>query len=182
MMPKKQIHINMNEFAGTYTIDQVDDVLKHMKIKVKKAKACKPLKTYVLIVSCNFPATHTNAKQPTFFVPKIKKVEKIHTIRTNYYFWKKRIDEINKGNAVLSVRFWTGNPYNSKQKEVCKFHKLGIQKIDISTKKIKIDKIEKTDIRTTLSHNDGLSLTDFNNWFKKPLKNGCIIHFTERRY
>lgn len=157
---------------------------KIIKPHIRKKQNSQQMKTYVLIVSQTFPANHTSCGKYTWFPKKIKSGDKIHTIRTNYRFWKKRVDEVNKGNAVLSVRFWTGKPYNSKQQEICKFYKLGIQKISILSNYIEIDKIPKNSphIGSTLSANDGLSLQDFNDWFRKPVKNGCIIHFTDRRY
>lgn len=143
-------------------------------------------KTYVLIISEKFPTTHPLAGEPTFFEESIKNGKKIHTIRTNYKFWKKRVGEINKGLAILSVRVWTGKPYNSPQKEVIQFKKLGIQKISKTKTGITIDGIKIDEYRdlqeTQIARNDGLSQIDFNNWFKKPVKNGCIIHFTDFKY
>lgn len=146
-----------------------------------KKKKDKKLKVYVLMVSEKFPATHPLAGSFTYFPESIKQSIKIHTIRTNYKFWKKRIKEINNGNAYLSVRHWSGKPYNSKQVEITRFYQLGIQKVTKISNYVEIDK-KRFYKQTKLANNDGLSIVDFENWFHKPLKNGCIIHFTGFRY
>ena len=86
-------------------------------------------KTYVLTISQVFPQSHNRKGEPTNFIVSIAKFEKIHTIRANYELWEKRIAEINKGNAVLSVRVWTGKPYRSKQREMFAFESVGIEKL-----------------------------------------------------
>lgn len=64
---------------------------------MKKIKKEKPLKTYVITVSVNFPKKGKSIPKPTGFKKKILSGEKKHTVRSNYEFWKKRIDEINAG-------------------------------------------------------------------------------------
>ena len=136
------------------------------------------MKTYVITVSQTFPATHIRAGQLTRFPYKIEKRIKIHTIRSNYELWKWRMDQINKGLAVLSVRAWSGKPYRSKQIEIIslnKSHGIGIQKITLTESRIN-EKI--------LAKNDGLTLADFKAWFagydkSEPM---AIIHFTSFRY
>jgi hypothetical protein len=159
------------------------------------------MKTYVLLISRYFPATHPRKGEPTFFHAKIWKglcdnsyyfqPMKIHTIRANYDLWKKRIDEVNAGEAVLSLRYWTDNPYNSKQKEFARLGKdsgIGVQKICFPKNS---DPVVYDDFgylckvgKTILAKNDGLSFDDFEAWFKgydlsKPM---AIIHFTDFRY
>jgi len=143
------------------------------------------MKTHVLIVSTAFPKTHKRAGDQTGFVEKIRNREKLHTIRANYDLWKKRIDEVNSGVAMLSVRVWTGKPYQSKQKEVFQ---------SIAERGICIQKLEDpdSDYATAdgtsidwedVAQNDGLSFEDFREWFKdagsEPM---AIIHFTDFRY
>ena len=149
------------------------------------------MKTYVLTVSRTFPKTHKRAGEQTWFVEKINEAgmpisdepimgKKIHTIRANYELWKKRIDEVQKGNAIISIRYWSGKPYNSKQVEICqlnRFSGIGLEEVIIPCMN-DIDHIKQ------LAKNDGLSLEDFEEWFKKydfskPL---AIIHFTAFRY
>jgi len=179
------------------------------------------MKTYVLTVSRYFPKTHKRAEDPTYFVEKIlseqiscglisrsevKKHEpfsvlifntdepKIHTCRANYDLWKKRIDNVSIGEAILSVRYWSGKPYNSKQVEICQLNKdsgVGVQRLTFQHDRdgiygLKYPIISRThfgDIKI-LAANDGLSLEDFKEWFKgydltKPM---AIIHFTKFRY
>lgn len=128
-------------------------------------------------------------------------IPKIHTIRDNYDYWAWIAEEVNAGRGILSLRQWTKSPYNfardgSKQKEFCRLTKMGIQKINI-------EPIIGVNVATNLSVgfdyniyidtkqykktqqlvlNDGLVPDDFRGWFKKPLVNGAIIHFTDFRY
>jgi hypothetical protein len=118
---------------------------------------------------------------------------KLHTIRGSYELWKKRIDNVNSGSAILSLRYWSGKPYNSKQVEVCQLDKdsgIGIQKLvffipDISKPLIEINETYHLSIAPNLlCKNDGLSIEDFKEWFRpykldKPL---AIIHFTNFKY
>lgn len=106
------------------------------------------MKTYVIMISMTFPATHPKKGERTYFIEKIVPPNydhfvlccppKIHTIRANYELWSKRIEEVQAGKAELSLRYWTGSPYNSrkdgsKQEEylrLTKDHGVGIQKIE----------------------------------------------------
>ena len=177
----------------------------------------KKIKTFVITVSRNFPVTHKRAGEPTYFKEKIinqKVLEgqltdresidiayfcreygvgtKIHTIRANYPFWAKRIEQVRTGEAILSIRYWSGKPYNSKQVEICQLGKddgVGVQEIEFQKMFFEtgwiIGQSESADqLMTNIAKNDGLSLEDFKEWFKhydlsKPL---AIIHFTKLRY
>lgn len=155
------------------------------------------LKTYVLTVSRYFPANHKRKGEPTRFIEKILNKDpdnwtKIHTIRSNYDLWKKRIDQVNEGKAVLSLRYWTKSPYNyqkdgSKQQEFLQLKKgeCGIQKIDFSDDYLYTVRIDGNRREFNgIERNDGLLSQDFENWFEeydlsKPM---AIIHFTQFRY
>lgn len=147
------------------------------------------MKTYVLMLSKTFPATHPKAGQRTNFYNNILEVNKVHTIRKNYQFWKKRIDEVNKGNACISVREWIGKPRKSFQNELFELHKgeVEIQKI---AKKIEggilleVNGETKPVAFAELAANDGLSMQDFEDWFSDGSFNEpcAIIHFTPFRY
>ena len=164
----------------------------------------KKIKTYVLTVSKTFPAKHKRVGEETFFVEKILSGEKIHTIRANYPLWKNRIDEIQKGNAILSLRYWSDKPYNSKQVEFMQLDKdsgIGVQKIIIKDwfrelyYSFQIDDrffpgkgLAYTSWREfyakLIAKKDGLTFDQFKDWFKnydlsKPM---AIIHFTNFRY
>jgi|688.fasta_scaffold523709_2 hypothetical protein len=166
------------------------------------------MKTYVLTVSRTFPTTHARAGEPTHFLEKIisaiggyenqlgkatganKISPKIHTIRANYNLWKKRMDDVQAGKAVISLRYWSEKPYNSKQIEFARLDKdsgCGVQEIYFKYEcvlypRVSIDKpVLNLEL---LAQNDGLSKEDFKEWFKsydlsKPM---AIIHFTKFRY
>ena len=158
----------------------------------------KSKKTYVLTVSRQFIKSHPKAGQETVFVDKILSGKKIHTIRANYDFWKKRIDEVTAGSATLSVRYWSGKPYNSKQiivVDLTKINGIGVQKLTFAPVYGIQAKIFTTGERKLigykpcfeideLSKNDGLSVNDFKDWFKDYDLNQsmAIIHFTKFRY
>lgn len=145
------------------------------------------MKTYVIILSEKFPTTHPRKGQETEFGRSFLNGKKIHTIRGNFSLWEKRIAQIQKGEAVLSVRQWTGKPYQSKQVEIARLTAedgVGIQELrltDLSRPTtISGEQVELP----TLARNDGLNFNDWFYWFKgydlsKPL---AIIHFTKFRY
>lgn len=152
------------------------------------------MKTYYLTLSKVFPSTHTKAGMNTCFEEKLR-VNKLHTIRANYDFWKKRFEQIAAGKACLSIRQWVGKPYGkgSTQREIMRFtceDGIGIQKLSfdkdrdgcISYKFFNIDG-RFADIQD-VANNDGLSFNDWRDWFKgynlsQPM---AIIHFTPFRY
>lgn len=145
------------------------------------------MKTYVLTVSRNFPVTHSMKGQPTNFFQKILSKEKKHTIRANYPLWKKRIDEVNQGFAIISVRQWSDKPYCSPQQEIMQFGKgrIGIQKLTVDfLLGYWIDDIDNDVTTSILAENDGLLALEFKEWFKKVKHNDelAIIHFTDMRY
>lgn len=172
------------------------------------------MKTYVLTLSKTFLKWHPRAGEPTYFKEKFEQAQaitkagkfpcglpypdfidpKYHTIRANYPFWKKRFDEIERGEACLSIRQWSGKPYCSKMIEIARLTKedgIGIQKLEF----LEFDPAFKDGIwisgktfsqshKECLAENDGLSYKDWQDWFRnydlsKPL---AIIHFTKFRY
>lgn len=142
------------------------------------------LKVYVLTLSKYFMSNHSKAGKPTEFFDKIKTGEKIHTIRGNYELWKKRIDEIKKGKAILSIREWSDKPYRSPQIELMQLTDVGVQKIQRDVLGWFIDDIDSDYKMTDFAKNDGLEVRDFAEWFKyKGIKEAmAIIHFTNFRY
>ena len=169
----------------------------------------KKLKTYVIFVSRTYPAYHSQKGHSTYFIEKIKglfpfelsnSIRKIHTFRANYPLWKKRIDEVLAGNAVLVLKYHSIGRYVkvNQQIEFARFDKdsgIGIQ-----------EAIYKTDFDEPFSgmaircedgvfrdfpfyrvaENDGLTEADFACWFEKgkyelsePM---ACIHFTKFRY
>lgn len=159
-------------------------------------------KTYVITLSRVFPAKHSKAGEPTKFRDAFNAGQvfnrgsgclyvrpKLHTIRANYPLWEKRIKEVQEGNAVLSVRQWTGKPYRSKQVEIARLtaaNGVGIQMLRFLG-----DNFNGGYIRNgvypsdkILAKNDGLSLADWEAWFRgyDVSKSLAIIHFTKFRY
>lgn len=173
------------------------------------------MKTYVIILSQVFPATHSRAGEPTRFrseflwgqqcgkcQPRNRdrnyaecdscltgNLPKIHTIRANYPLWRDRIEEVQDGRAVLSVRQWTGKPYRSKQVEIAPLSAgdgVGIQKLTFcgSLCRFLIDDNTANQYIYQLPNNDGLTVSDWEEWFRRydltqPM---AIIHFTKFRY
>lgn len=66
------------------------------------------MKTYVLTLSKSFPRTHARAGEPTEFREKFISGAKIHTMRSSYSLWKKRIKEVQEGQAALHYPFGNG--------------------------------------------------------------------------
>lgn len=146
------------------------------------------MKTYALILSKVFPKTHARAGEPTEFREKFLSGEKIHTMRSSYSLWKKRIKEVQEGQAVLSIRQWEGKSCYSKQVEIARLTAedgVGVQRLDTFDfmRPAKVDGSPLVDL-TDLANNDGLSFSNWYHWFrsadvKKPM---VIIHFTKFRY
>ena len=162
------------------------------------------MNTYVIILSRNFPAKHPRKGEPTNFDTQIlnavlsahnmncilpKYGMKLHTIRSNYDLWEKRFEKIEEGKAALSIRYWTGKPYHSKQTEICKLTKddgIGLQMMQFYNGCLQQPILSSgmTIRAETLAQNEGLSFESWKDWFRKcdlskPL---AIIHFTKFRY
>lgn len=168
------------------------------------------MKTYVITLSKRFPTGHNRAGDLTFFHEALSNAlhnteatltvddaddtsikiyeRKIHTIRANYPLWAKRIAEVERGEACLSIRQWTGKPYRSKQVEIARLTKedgIGIQRLEFVSGKLGLPRIGIVYQRKNeIALNDGLSFDDWESWFKnydltQPM---AIIHFTQFRY
>ena len=161
------------------------------------------IKRYRLGVSKTFPATHPRKGEQTWFVEKINDVmmpishnaimgKKIHTIRSNYPLWAKRMEEVQAGRAVIELFYWADKPYRSKQVVFATLDKdsgCGVQELSFIENKIDFPSVPGGGYaaRVTtewLSKYDGLSLEDFKAWFKgyDLSKKMAIIHFTKSRY
>ena len=153
-------------------------------------------KKIIITLSRLFPVTHSRRGQPTDFASKLASGEKKHTIRKNYHQWQHNAEKMEQGGYVLSIRQWSGKPYNSPQVEIAqRSNPIGVQPIelryhaDYGTITAKIDGHEWLDADcATIAKNDGLSVNDFREWFfgERPQEDkvftGAIIHFTEFRY
>ena len=149
-------------------------------------------KKKVILTLCKvFPVTHSRAGEKTGFEQKLKNGIKKHTIRYNAKdVWDKRYNDISKSKKYLSVREWTGRPYNSEQREFARYDKIGLQKITMtysSTDEVPQCWVDGKHVSAyDLAKNDGLSVEDFTEWFfgcnKGNVFDGVIIHFTDYRY
>lgn len=167
------------------------------------------MKTYVITLSQVFPTTHPKAGIPTGFQHKLQTAlnrwkdhafTKLHTIRANYPLWAKRFEQIERGEACLSIRQWSGKPYASRQVEIARLTKedgIGLQELTFykdyrfvpakyRLENYEIDgKWHEGDL-SMLAENDGLTLADWKAWFSNPSydlsKPMAIIHFTNFRY
>lgn len=169
------------------------------------------MKTYVITLSKTFPKGHQREGESTNFDKKfllgigacpdcsignkcnscLKRMcfKLIHTIRANYPLWKKRIAEVERGEACLSVRKWSDKPYRSKQVEIARLTKedgVGIQMLALnqSITSAIVLYTDGDESMSDISTNDGFSYRDWKEWFRKydlsqPL---AIIHFTKFRY
>lgn len=169
------------------------------------------MKTYYLMLSKVFPSTHFKAGEPTNFPDSFKNAQKCaicetkdtgmckrcgvvgylkkHTIRANYEFWAERFKEIETGEACLSIRQWTGKPYCSKQVEIARLTRedgIGLQRLTvIGCATIHPMFVDGHSVKVSdLAHNDGLSETEWRNWFShynltEPM---AVIQFTKFRY
>lgn len=140
-------------------------------------------------MSEKFPITHSRAGEPTYFIRSIKDGLKVHTIRNNYYLWKYRVNEVQSGRAIISLRKWEGKPYNSKQVEIMqltKDDKIGVESLVLSANIIcgKVGESEELIAANRIALNDGLPIEDFKEWFKGYTGDHllAIIHFTSLRY
>lgn len=175
------------------------------------------MKTYVITLAKTFPAGHPNAGHPTYFREKVEAAlnghehasvkadrngwmsvvhsAKIHTIRTDVTLWAKRMKDVEAGEACLSIREWSGRPYNSKQVEIARLKKgdcVGLQVLrtksrmydgELYASLIAHGSVDYTVEASTIAMNDGLSLDDWLAWFKGCKEDSlAIIHFTPFRY
>jgi hypothetical protein len=142
-------------------------------------------KKHVLIVSRKFLNGHPRQGQETNFADLIKERVKIHTIRMNFDHWTIIKEKVNNGEALLSIRYWTGRPYGSPQQEIMVLEKFDVQKVYISPNHTMVvdgrELSEKEALK--LMYNDGLTRSDFKGWFPKGTTHeGAIIHFTDLKY
>lgn len=165
------------------------------------------MKTYVITLSQRFLSKHSRAGQPTDFANLFEigqhlnpaelenHKHKIHTMRAKYLLWKKRIDEVVKGEAILSIRQWTGRPYFSPQIKLADLTAedgVGIQMFEfipdgdgsILWNRFSIDGKRVCPPIEDIAGHDGLSYEDWRDWFKgyDLSETLAIIHFTKFRY
>ncbi len=144
-------------------------------------------KCYVLMLQSHLPKGHPRAGKKTDFESLVARGVKIHTFRENYHELKRQAMNINNGLAYMSLRVWTGKPYNSPQREVKRLYKIEVQyvlaKIEHGLLCITIDgKLQHSP--WAIASSDGLSHDDMQHWLcykEKPFK-GCLVQFTDHKY
>ena len=145
----------------------------------------------ILSLCKTFPTGHRSAGEPTFFEKNLTDGVKIHTVRGNAgNIWGNRCRDVMQGRKYLSVRQWTGRPYNSKQEEIARFDKIGVQEITMTySSEDAVPRCWVDGHRVpveTVAANDGLTTEDFVNWFfgrnHDNIFEGLVIQFTDFRY
>lgn len=148
------------------------------------------MKTFVLMISRQFPQGHRSHPKATNFESLIGQGIKIHSLRENFEYWAARIVQVQRGEARLSIREWVGKPYGkgSTQRVLFNLGKddgVGIEPIwqclDLFYWDAGMENVVYLD---PLARNDGLTLADFEHWFGNAMKKRrlAIIHFTPFRY
>ena len=127
-------------------------------------------KKVILTFSKVFPASHSKAGQLTGFEGKLAAGTKIHTIRADKKgTWKRKAEDINAGRKYLSIREWTGRPYNSEQREFGRRDRIGLQRITMtycSDDELPKAWVDGQQVRVEdIAKNDGLSIEEFVEWF-----------------
>lgn len=150
------------------------------------------MKKHVITLAQTFSKDHPRAGEPTNFASLIERGVKKHTIRENYGYWYKRFLSIAAGEAVLSVREWTGKPYRSEQRVLWEWGKYdGIGLAPLYSANNQLDQLIVAGKEAhypvsleTLAANDGLSVEDFKHWFAKaqPMQAMALIYFKGFRY
>lgn len=139
----------------------------------------------VVLLSKVFFDGHTHAGQPTNFAQSVKCGNKTHTVRSNYPYWKKKIAALREQGGSLCIRQWEDKPYRSKQEAILEVPAtiVDVQKVVITQSSINSLLPVNVDGRevpiSEIAKNDGLSSTDFVEFFKPILKasGGRRTHF-----
>lgn len=133
--------------------------------------------------SKEYPKGHGKAGQPTWFIQKI-----LHSLVTPGYQpateigWPAKFHTIRAGNRIklgetISLRYWTDKPYRSKQAEICKVKVISLWQFVVTESNYYVDGNQYTlPELTILAKNDGLEVSDFEEWFAMhPKKKGDVF-------
>lgn len=145
------------------------------------------VKRHRLIIDKFFPEWHSRSGQPTHFGSKITGLSnhvKIHEISADYSGWMKIIEEVNAGKAKMTICY-----REIRNMEMCdtKIRSLSNLKMQIGQFLSPVSagmKVEDKIIPiAVLAKNQGLSETDFLEWYKYYAdKTVGIMHFTDFEY
>jgi hypothetical protein len=166
----------------------------------------------VVTLSKKFFPQHPRKGEETLFREKVLSGSKRHTCRSNYEYWKEKVDRLKEVGGVLSVRQWSANPYRSPQEIITDIpaELVGVQKLILHREKevtehhavgtpepvAVITNYEYTAVVDgyntpveLLAVNDGLTPEEYKAWFspvfdkeKADTLEFAIIHFTKERY
>lgn len=166
----------------------------------------------VVTLSKKFFPQHPRKGEETLFREKVLSGSKRHTCRSNYEYWKEKIDRLKEVGGVLSVRQWSANPYRSPQEIITDIpaELVGVQKLILHREKevtehhaegtpepvAVITNYEYTAVVDgyntplgLLAENDGLTPEEYKAWFapvfekeKADTLEFAIIHFTKESY
>lgn len=126
--------------------------------------------------------------QETGFKDKVTTGRKVHTCRSNYEYWRAKIEKITATGGVLSVRQWSEKPYRSPQEVITEIPAgiVGVQKLELRREKHVVNHYAEEQVKaiatTTyydymaevdghpvpleiLAENDGLTVDEFKAWF-----------------
>lgn len=155
------------------------------------------------MLSKTFFPPHPKAGEPTEFRVKVLKGTKRHTCRCNYEYWKTRLATLQKRQGVLSLRQWSGKPYQKGSKQellldidasIIDVQRLVMTRMKHGTTYDFKAEVDGTPVELSeLAKNDGLELEDFKAWFNPVFNKNAhhpsecsvtfaVIHFTEFRY
>lgn len=142
----------------------------------------------VVTLSKHFGPKHPRKGQETGFIAKVADGRKVHTCRSNYEYWRAKIEKITATGGVLSVRQWSAKPYRSPQEVITEIPAgiVGVQRLALRRERYVINHYAEEQIEpiaTTiyydyaaevdghpvpleiLAENDGLTVDDFKAWF-----------------
>lgn len=108
------------------------------------------------------------------FIPDMARKVEAGTKRQTVRPWPERVQDIPRAGHRISCREWTGRPYNSKQRELCRGDIIEVHKIEIRRGSIFLDNDDSSitftapQRMTEFAKADGFeSLHDFHAWFLK---------------
>lgn len=142
----------------------------------------------VVTLSKTFFPQHPRKGQETGFKAKVADGRKVHTCRSNYEYWRAKIEKITATGGVLSVRQWSGKAYRSPQEVITEIPAgiAGVQKLELRRELCEVKHFaeeQRQPITITryyeytaavdghpvpleiLAENDGLTVDDFKAWF-----------------
>ena len=137
-----------------------------------------------------FGPKHPRKGQETGFKDKVTDGRKVHTCRSNYGYWRAKIEKITATGGVLSVRQWSAKPYRSPQEVITEIPAgiVGVQKLELRREKCVVNHYAEAQLDDKpiisvvyydyeakvdglpvpleiLAENDGLTVDDFKAWF-----------------